>query len=72
MVMEWHWFYTVLATTAVCASLGFGYEAIFGDHDPGSVFPWMFMALVYAVGGGIAGLFGSIAFEIAHWLFFRV
>jgi hypothetical protein len=67
-----NWLWVLLSSTFGCAALGFLYQAVFGDHDPGAVFPWMFMALIYAAGGAVIGLCGGVIFELVKFLFFRV
>lgn len=63
-----HALYIIVASAAGMAALGWLFIALFGNHDPGQVFPWGFNALVAAVGFGFVGLFGSVTIIIAAWL----
>jgi hypothetical protein len=61
-------FVFVLASTLAFAAFGFGLEAMLGDHDPGAVFPWLFVALIEAGAGALVGFFGSVAILVLRWM----
>jgi len=58
----------ILASAVALALVCGGLEVFVGDHDPGAVFPWSFMAIVFAICGGIAGALGSVAFLLLRWV----
>ena len=58
----------ILSCTAALALLCGGLEFITGDRDPGAVFPWQFMVMVFAICGAVAGFLGSIVFLLLRWV----
>lgn len=60
------WLWVILGFTFGFAALGFGMEALFGNHDPGAVFPWMFVGLFDAFALGLIGFVIGVAADLLN------
>lgn len=62
------WLWILLGCVGVGALSGFSVEAFFGNHDPGAVFPWGFIAILLAISGGLIGLCVGLIVDLIRFM----